>query len=87
MQLMIVVPFDDAHEPPPPPGDGDGDGLGAGAAGVRNTCVAVHGLVVSPSLARARQNMVAALVNGDGVNLVCPAPSPTIPAATRRVNA
>src|SRR4051812_9019097 len=61
MQLIIAGPLLEAQEPPPPPGAGEGLGLGegAGAAGVLNACVALHALVVSPSVARERQNSVA----------------------------
>ena len=36
------------------------------------TCVAVHALVVSPSLARARQNIVNPCVSGELLNVVWP---------------
>ncbi len=50
----MAWPLFEAHEPPGC-GAGDGDGDGVGAAGVGNVCVPAHALVVSPSLARARQ--------------------------------
>src|SRR3954468_15207985 len=88
MQLMIVGPSLEAQlpVPPPPPGVGLGEGDGAGAAGVRNTCVALHPLVVSASAARTRQYMVALLARGELWKVVCPDPSFTLPAATRRPN-
>src|SRR6476646_6512201 len=72
--------------PPPPPPPGGGGGGGA-AAGVRNAWTTLHGPVVSESAARTRQKNVVPAVIGATGNLVCPAPSFTIPAVASFVNA
>src|SRR5688500_13800068 len=89
MQFTIAGPLPRAHDPPPPGGVGVGGagGAGAGGAGVRNDCVTLHPLVVSPSLARARQYAVTPCVSGELLNVVWPDPPETMPAAISLLNA
>src|SRR5262245_8975745 len=68
-------------------GEGFGDGPGAGAAGVRNVCVMLQPLAVSPSLARTRQKSDEPFGRGELLKVVWPAPSFTMPAALSCVNA
>src|SRR5690349_19651841 len=84
MQAMTCGPVGRAQEPAGAggPGVGPGPGLGAGGAGVLNVCVGLHALVVSRSLDRVRQYIVRPLGSGELLNVVWPAPSLTIPAAT-----
>jgi hypothetical protein len=82
---MIFCGLLDTHGPPVG-GVGVG-GVGAGAAGVRNDCVVLHPLVVSPSPARERQKSVALLGSGVLLKVVLPGPSFTMPAVTSFENA
>ena len=83
---MIFCGLLETHGPPPLGGAGVG-GAGAGAAGVRNDCVVLHPLVVSPSLARERQKSVALFGSGVLLNVVEPPLSLTMPAVNSLENA
>src|SRR4051812_40918859 len=85
--VMICSGLDDTHGPPPGAGEGLGLGEGAGAGGVLNACVALHALVVSPPVARERQNGVALLGSGVLRNLASPLPSLKGPCVPRRADA
>ena len=89
MHAMIAGPLLDAQLPDPGAGPGPGPGPGITTAIIeRNVCVAAHGLVVSLSVARARQKCWRSLGRSAFTgNVVWPPPSSTEPAETSWVNA